>query len=107
MTDTPRVETIKKKGGKGTNVKPGQIKSQMWIFVNALIENPSFDSQTKETLTLKSSAFGSRPVLSDDFVKKGTFNTPRALLINSRQVGHCRQRPCGRSLQAGPGAQED
>lgn len=43
----------------------------MWIFVNAMIENPSFDSQTKETLTLKSSAFGSRPEISEEFVKKG------------------------------------
>ena len=43
----------------------------MWIFVNALIENPAFDSQTKECLTLKSSAFGSKCELSEDFVKKG------------------------------------
>ena len=43
----------------------------MWIFVNALIENPAFDSQTKEALTLKSSAFGSKCDLSEDFVKKG------------------------------------
>ena len=43
----------------------------MWIFVNALIENPAFDSQTKEALTLKSSAFGSKCELSEDFVKKG------------------------------------
>lgn len=42
----------------------------MWIFVNALIENPSFDSQTKETLTLKSSAFGSKCELSEEFIKK-------------------------------------
>lgn len=42
----------------------------MWIFVNALIENPSFDSQTKETLTLKASAFGSKCELTEDFIKK-------------------------------------
>lgn len=29
------------------NVKPFQIKGHLWIFVNALIENPTFDSQTK------------------------------------------------------------
>jgi DNA topoisomerase-2 len=45
----------------------------MWIFVNALIENPAFDSQTKETLTLKASSFGSKCELSEDFVKKGVF----------------------------------
>ncbi|GMK55253.1 hypothetical protein CspeluHIS016_0203090 [Cutaneotrichosporon spelunceum] len=59
-----------KKKSKNTTIKPFQIKSHMWIFVNALIENPAFDSQTKETLTLKSSAFGSKCELSDDFVKK-------------------------------------
>ncbi|KAF8575914.1 type II DNA topoisomerase [Ramaria rubella] len=58
------------KKNKGAIVKPPQIKSHMWIFVNALIENPTFDSQTKETLTLPSSKFGSKPVLSEDFLKK-------------------------------------
>ncbi len=53
-------------------MKPFQVKNHMWIFVNALIENPAFDSQTKEFLTLKSSAFGSKCELSEDFVKKGT-----------------------------------
>lgn len=42
----------------------------MWIFVNALIENPTFDSQTKETLTLLASKFGSKPVLSEEFFNK-------------------------------------
>lgn len=32
------------KKNKGAAVKPAQIKSHMWIFVNALIENPTFDS---------------------------------------------------------------
>jgi DNA gyrase/topoisomerase IV subunit B len=35
-----------------------------------LIENPAFDSQTKETLTLKQSAFGSKCEISDSFIKK-------------------------------------
>ncbi|KAK7688109.1 hypothetical protein QCA50_008479 [Cerrena zonata] len=58
------------KKNKGAAVKPAQIKSHMWIFVNALIENPTFDSQTKETLTLQAGKFGTKPVLSDDFHKK-------------------------------------
>ena len=44
----------------------------MWLFVNALIENPTFDSQTKEQLTLPASKFGSKPKLSEEFMKKGT-----------------------------------
>lgn len=64
------MDQIKKKN-KAAPVKPFQVKNHMWIFVNALIENPAFDSQTKDTLTLKSSAFGSKCELSEDFVKKG------------------------------------
>ncbi len=63
-------EKIKKKD-KNCNLKPHQIKSHLWIFVNSLIENPAFDSQTKETLTLKPSSFGSDPQLSESFIKKG------------------------------------
>lgn len=36
-----------------------------------MIENPSFDSQTKENMTLKVSKFGSKMLLNDEFVKKG------------------------------------
>ncbi|PCH33085.1 type II DNA topoisomerase [Wolfiporia cocos MD-104 SS10] len=63
------IESISKKN-KGAAVKPAQIKNHMWIFVNSLIENPTFDSQTKEQLTLPSSKFGTKPVLSDEFHKK-------------------------------------
>ena len=42
----------------------------MWVFVNALIENPTFDSQTKETMTLQSKSFGSKAELSDKFTKQ-------------------------------------
>ncbi|TPX65567.1 hypothetical protein SpCBS45565_g05063 [Spizellomyces sp. 'palustris'] len=62
-------EIIKKKN-KGLPLKPHQIKSHMWLFINCLIENPSFDSQTKENMTLKSTKFGSRCTLSEDFIKK-------------------------------------
>ncbi|VDN02891.1 unnamed protein product [Thelazia callipaeda] len=63
------IDTIKKKIGKsGINVKPFQIKNHMWIFVNALIENPTFDSQTKETMTLQAKSFGSKCELSEKFV---------------------------------------
>jgi DNA topoisomerase-2 len=59
------------KKNKAATVKLPQIKNHMWIFVNALIENPTFDSQTKETLTLPAGKFGSKPTLSEDFIKRG------------------------------------
>jgi len=46
------------------------VKNHLFVFVNAMIENPAFDSQTKETLTLKADKFGSKCSLSDKFLKK-------------------------------------
>lgn len=67
---TALTDAVKKKEKKET-LKPFQVKSHLWIFVNTLIENPSFDSQTKENMTLKVSSFGSKCVISEDFLKKG------------------------------------
>ena len=55
---------------KKTKVKSSLVKDQLAIFLVSLIENPSFTSQTKETLTTKVSAFGSSPRLSEDTLKK-------------------------------------
>lgn len=63
-------EQVNKKNKGGLAVKAHQIKSHCWIFVNSQIENPAFDSQTKETLTLVKSKHGSKPILSDAFIKK-------------------------------------
>ncbi|KAJ3158974.1 DNA topoisomerase 2 [Geranomyces michiganensis] len=62
-------EIIKKKN-KGEGLTTHQIKSRMWLFINAQIENPSFDSQTKENMTLKVSKFGSKCQISEEFLKK-------------------------------------
>jgi DNA topoisomerase II len=66
-------ELVNKKNAKGAQVKPFQIKNHMSIFVNCLIANPAFDSQTKENMTLGVSKFGSKCQLasSEDFLKKG------------------------------------
>lgn len=65
------VEIINKKIPKGSvNIKPFQLKTHFWVFVNCLIENPTFDSQTKETMTLKSKDFGSKFKVSDKFLKE-------------------------------------
>lgn len=64
------------KKNKAATVKATQLKNHMWIFVNALIENPTFDSQSKETMTLPASKFGIKPQLSEDFMKKGEFVKP-------------------------------
>ena len=55
---------------KKTKVKPSLVKDQLAVFCVSMIENPSFTSQTKETLTTKASAFGSSPKLSEETLKK-------------------------------------
>jgi DNA topoisomerase-2 len=62
---------LQKKGkNKSMKISENQIKNHLTIFVNCLIENPSFDSQTKETLTTKKAKFGSKCELSDKFLAK-------------------------------------
>ncbi|RAO66442.1 uncharacterized protein BHQ10_002454 [Talaromyces amestolkiae] len=63
-------EAVKKKNKQGATLKASQIRNHIFIFVNALIVNPAFTSQTKEQLTTKPSQFGSKCVLDDDFYKK-------------------------------------
>ena len=62
------LEKIAKKE-KNLTIKPQHVKQHLWIFVNCLIENPIFDSQTKETLTSKKEDFGSEFEFSDTFIK--------------------------------------
>ena len=55
---------------KKIKVKSTTIKEQLMLFVNSVIENPSFDSQTKECLNTPQSKFGSKCVVSDKFIEK-------------------------------------
>eukprot|EP00494_Astrolonche_serrata_P005249 UN05265 len=65
-----RVVELTKRKNKGVPIKTAHVKNHLFLFVNSLIENPAFTSQTKEFLSSKSSTFGSTPILSDDFMKK-------------------------------------
>jgi DNA topoisomerase-2 len=46
---------------KKVDIKPGQLKNSVVLFINSTIVNPSFDSQSKEFLTTPPTEFGSRP----------------------------------------------
>lgn len=67
------VMNIVNKKNKHANMKLHNAKSHLWVFVNALIDNPAFDSQTKETLTTRQGSFGSKCELSSAFLKQGTW----------------------------------
>ena len=64
---------------KKIDVKPSIIKEQLNIYLNCVIENPSFDSQTKDYLNTTQSKFGSACVVGDKFIEKlanlGLMNT--------------------------------
>jgi len=62
------VEFIEKK--KKIKVNPNSIKEQLILFLRCDIENPAFDSQTKDYVNTPSSKFGSKCDVSDKFIEK-------------------------------------
>jgi len=61
-------EYIEKK--KKVKVSPNSIKEQLILFLRCDIENPSFDSQTKDYMNTPFANFGSRCTVSDTFIEK-------------------------------------
>jgi len=55
---------------KKIDVKPNTIKEQIFLFVRCVIENPAFDSQTKDYMNTPMASFGSGCELSDKFIEK-------------------------------------
>lgn len=66
--------TKKEKGKKKLMIRPQEVRNNMFLFVNCLIENPAFTSQTKEQLTTKTSQFNSKAkdklVINDLFITR-------------------------------------
>ena len=59
---------IKKK--KKVDVKATTIKEQLMLFVRCDIDNPTFDSQTKDYMNTPMGNFGSKCDVSDKFIEK-------------------------------------
>ena len=68
---------------KKVDVKPNTIKEQLMLFLRCDIENPSFNSQTKDELGTAANSFGSSCTVSDVFIEKiakmGVMNAACAL----------------------------
>jgi DNA topoisomerase II len=62
------VSYIEKK--KKVTVNANTVKEQLFLFVRCDIENPAFDSQTKDYMNTPMSKFGSSCVISDKFIEK-------------------------------------
>ena len=56
---------------KDANVKAHNVKNHLWVFVNALIDDPAFDSQTQEALTTPKTSFGSKCDVPESILKEG------------------------------------
>ena len=61
-------DLIEKK--KKVKVNANAIKEQLILFIRCDIENPAFDSQTKDFMNTPSSKFGSTCTVSDKFIEK-------------------------------------
>ena len=55
---------------KKVKVNPNSIKEQLILFIRCDIENPAFDSQTKDYMNTPVSKFGSKCEVSDKFIEK-------------------------------------
>lgn len=53
-----------------TEIKPSRVRDTMFLLVRAVIPNPTFDSQTKETLTTPYTKFGTKPEFDAKFMDK-------------------------------------
>ncbi|KAI0864212.1 hypothetical protein F4860DRAFT_511068 [Xylaria cubensis] len=73
------------RGLKGHALKLNHIRNHIFIFVNCLVNNPAFSSQTKEQLTTKAAQFGSKCEFTDKFLKRitNTVQCPSLLKIPS------------------------
>ena len=68
MVSSLVVKYIKKKHKK--DVQEKYVKNYLSIYLNCIIENPSFDSQAKERLITPKSKFGSKPEINEKLIKK-------------------------------------
>lgn len=66
----PLIDDYIKKKHKDIKITPAILKENMIFFINSLIENPQFSSQTKVEMTTKPNKFGSAYEPTDAFMKK-------------------------------------
>jgi DNA topoisomerase-2 len=67
---TSRLKELLETKKKLKDVKPSFIKDRLFLFLRATVINPTFNSQTKETLTTQSKDFGCKVDVSETFITK-------------------------------------
>ena len=76
---------------KKVKVKPATIKEQLMLFVNCTIENPTFDSQTKDFMTTPVGKFGSRCQVSETFITKLAKLGVVETAVNLTEIKECKK----------------
>eukprot|EP00466_Bigelowiella_natans_P008338 jgi/Bigna1/78691/fgenesh1_pg.56_\ len=70
---------------KDADIKTYMVKNHLFVVAKFLVNNPSFDAQTKEKLVTPSRQFGFKLQLSDNFIKQvGKLGVSDAVLAFSR-----------------------
>lgn len=69
IVDFLQIQVNKEKNFKETKLNKNLVKQNLWVFIKCSIENPTFDSQTKDTMTLKYSKWGSSCDLDEKILK--------------------------------------
>ena len=54
---------------KSVKIKPATIRDNLTFFIDCVIDDPDFSSQTKEFMSSKVANFGSKCTISDEFIK--------------------------------------
>ena len=72
---------------KRVEVRETFIRDNLMLFINSVISNPTFDSQTKETLTSNAKDFGSECIIPDSFIEElaGSGIIDRVIALNEFQ----------------------
>ena len=55
---------------KKKQVRPSYLRDNLWVFINCVVEDAAYSSQSKENLTTPVAKFGSKCELSDKFIEK-------------------------------------
>ena len=56
---------------KHFEIEESEVKRHLWVFINAVIDNPSFNSPIRGALTTPQESFGSSCELSGQFLSNG------------------------------------
>ena len=76
---------------KKVKVKPATIKEQIMLFINCVVENPAFDSQTKDYMNTPVSKFGSKCEVSNKFIEKLAKMGIMEMAIASNELKHLKK----------------